>query len=547
MKKTTIQPLLIILLLAFGSCSKKKVQLILYNGNIYTLDNNFSSVEAIAINNGIIRYTGSNDDVFSEYSCVDSVDLKGATVYPGFIDAHCHFYGYSTDLLKCDLVGTKSYAEVLERISEFSKTNSFSWILGRGWDQNDWEDKSYPSNRELDSLFPNTPVYLMRIDGHAVICNSKALELAGIDATTSISGGEILKSNDIPTGLLIDNAVDKAKAKIPPYDRELIEEALLRGQRNVFAAGLTTVDDAGLGKDSISILLDMQQRGLLRLRIYAMVSDDSKSLEYFFKRGPLKTERLSVSAIKIYADGALGSRGACLKQPYSDKPGHYGFMLRSKNYMDRIAGEALENGFQLCVHAIGDSAAETVIDVYKNHLSSENNKRWRIEHCQVVSPKDRKEMGENNIIPSVQPTHATSDMYWVQDRIGKNRMSYAYAYEDLRDACNGMIAFGTDFPVEDISPIHTFYAAVTRKDLRGYPEKGFLTENKTKRKDALRAMTIWAAYANFEEETKGSLVEGKVADLVVLDRDLLKVSDEEIPGTKVIATYVGGERVFSAD
>jgi predicted amidohydrolase YtcJ len=269
-------------------------------------------------------------------------------------------------------------------------------------------------------------------------------------------------------------------------------------------------------------------------------------MKYFFTHGPYKDERLNVRAVKTYADGALGSRGACLKKEYSDQPGHFGYMLHPVKYFDKLAEDAMNNGFQLCTHAIGDSANEVIIDVYDNHLSTENHRRWRIEHCQVVAPKDRKKMGDNMIIASVQPTHATSDMYWAADRLGDDRMTYAYAYEDLREATEGMIVFGTDFPVEDIDPIKTFYAATVRKDMEGYPKKGFQPENKVKRKDALRAMTINAAYSNFEEEEKGSLEQGKYADFIILNQDIMKVEDKDIPRTKVLATYVNGEKVFDA-
>jgi predicted amidohydrolase YtcJ len=529
----------------FNSCHHmKRADKIFYNGKIYSVDNNFTMVDAFAILNGRIREIGMKEDILSDYESMEKIDLKGATVFPGFIDAHCHFYGYSTDLLKCDLYGSGSFDDVTNKLIEYAKTNKFSWILGRGWDQNDWENKSWPVKEKLDSLFPNTPVFLMRIDGHAALCNNKALAIAGVTPVMKVEGGEIILANGKMTGLLIDNAVELVKNKIPPFTDALIEKALLQGQKNCFAAGLTTLDDAGLGKDSIFTLLNLQKQGKLKMRIYAMISDDPKSLNYFAKHGPFRNERMNVNAIKVYADGALGSRGACLKKEYSDQKNHFGYMLCSKNHLEHIAEEAMNNGFQLCTHAIGDSANKVVLEVYSNHLSTENHRRWRIEHCQVMEPKDRKKLNDYSIIPSVQPTHATSDMYWAQERLGKDRMPYAYAYEDLREASDGMIAFGTDFPVEDISPINTFYAAVARKDLKGYPKEGFQIENKIKRKEAMKAMTVYAAYANFEEEEKGSLEEGKVADFVILDRDLMKIDEKDIPKTKVLATYVNGEKVF---
>lgn len=528
------------------SCSwTKKADLVLHNGVIYTVDNGFNVVEAMAVRNGKIIAIGHNDDILHEYQATEVVDLNGQAVYPGFIDAHCHFFGYASDLVKCDLYNTKSFDEVVSRVTEYAKSNTFSWILGHGWDQNDWEQKEFPTKEKLDSLFPNTPVYLMRIDGHAVLCNQKALDKAGITAATKTSGGEILLVNGQPGGILIDNAVDLVKSKIPPFGNDMHEKALIQAQQNCFAVGLTTVDDAGLGKDSIQLIHDMQKSGKLKIRVYAMFSDEQKTREHFFQHGPVKTERLTVRAIKVYADGALGSRGACLKKPYSDQPGHYGFLLNSAKYMKEIADEALENGFQVCTHAIGDSAVSVVMKIYADHLNGENNRRWRIEHCQVVDPKDLNYLGDYSIIPSVQPTHATSDMYWAEERLGKSRIANAYAYKELKEEAGNMIAFGTDFPVENISPIYTFYAATERKDLHGEPSGGFQPENKIKKKDALKAMTIWAAYSNFEEEEKGSLEEGKVADFVILDQDIMKVDGDKIPKTSVVATYVNGEKVYS--
>ena len=547
MKKTKKVAVLLstLLLILFSSCHKKKnVDKILYNGKIYLVDNNFNMVDAIAIDKGKIKETGLKDDILDDFQAKEVVDLHGATIFPGFIDSHCHFYGYATDLLKCDLYGTTSFEDVISRVQKYSTTNRFDWVLGRGWDQNDWTNKIYPSKEKLDSLFPDTPVFLMRVDGHAALCNTKALTIAGINQGTKVEGGEIIRKDGKLTGLLIDNAVDIVKKNIPEFTSELIEQALMQAQTNCFTAGITTVDDAGLGKDSIFILLELQKKGTLKMRVYAMISDAPATLNYFYKNGPFKNERMSVCAIKVYADGSLGSRGACLKKEYSDQKGHYGFMLHPLDYFNRIADDALIHGFQLCTHAIGDSANKEIIKVYSKHLSTENHRRWRIEHCQVMDPKDRKFLGDYSIIPSVQPTHATSDMYWAEERLGADRMRYAYAYKDIREECDGIIVFGTDFPVENINPIYTFYASVVRKDLKGFPKDGFQPENKLKRKEAIKAMTIQAAFANFEENEKGSLEEGKYTDFVILDRDLMKIDDKDIPKTKVLATYVNGEKVY---
>ncbi len=535
---------LIILLLGSACHSKRKADLVIYNATIYTVNNAFTISQAMAIRNGKIISIGNSDDILDDYESVNSIDVKGKYIYPGFIDAHCHFYGYATDLLKCDVTGTHSFEEVLDSMIAFSKQNSFSWILARGWDQNDWDIKKFPTKEKLDSLFPQIPVFLLRIDGHAVLCNQSALDLAGINAETKIEGGEILLNNGKPTGLLIDNAIDLVKDKIPEFDQQLVEEAILKAQHNCFEAGLTTVDDAGIGKDSIEFLRKLQDEGKLKMRVYAMLSDYPETREYYFKTGIIKSDRLTVRAIKIYADGALGSRGACLKQAYSDQPNHFGTMLHDRKYLENVASKAKEMGFQVCVHAIGDSAVATVLAVYEDQLNGENNRRWRVEHCQVVTPRNMRIFGDNSIIPSVQPTHATSDMYWAEDRLGPERIKYAYAYNDLLQEAEGVIALGTDFPVEKINPLLTFYAAVQRKDLDGNPPDGFQKENELNRKNALRGMTLWAAYSNFEEELKGSLEEGKFADFVILDKDIMEISEKKIPSVHVLSTYVNGENVF---
>lgn len=533
------------LILNYSCHYKRIVDLIVYNGSIYTVNSSFSVSQAMAIKNGIIVSIGRSDDILDDYQSENTIDLDGKFVYPGFIDGHCHFFGYATDLLKCNVSGTTSFEEVLDSLILFSKTNQFEWILGRGWDQNDWLIKDYPDKEKLDSIFPDKPVYLLRIDGHALLCNQTALDLAGITPETKIEGGEILQKDGKLTGILIDNAVDLVKKIIPQFKPDLVETALLKAQENCFAVGLTTVDDAGLGKDSISIIQKLQQEKKLKMRVYAMISDDAATIAHYMKTGPFVSDRLTVRTIKVYTDGSLGSRGACLKQAYSDQADHYGYLVHDENYLNELVRKAKEKGFQMCAHAIGDSAVETVLNVYKNFISGENNNRWRIEHCQVVSPDDMRKFGNNSIIPSIQPTHATSDMYWAEERLGAERLKYAYAYKDLLENSEGMIVFGTDFPVEAINPLYTFYAAVNRRDLNGYPPDGFQKENEIQKKDALRAMTIWAAYSNFEEDTKGSLEEGKLADFVVLDSDILEISEKKIPNVTVLHTFLNGEKVYS--
>jgi predicted amidohydrolase YtcJ len=535
------------ILSAYGflvSCSnREKADLILFNGRIYTVDSLFTIAEAMVIKDGKIIAVGNND--LKEHYDGEKIDLKGAPVYPGFIDAHCHFYGYSTDLVKCDLYGTGSFDEVIERVKNYAAGNQFSWILGRGWDQNDWNVKEFPDNTLLNELFPDIPVFLMRIDGHAVLVNQKALDIAGITASTKIPGGLIEVRNGKLTGILLDNAIDSVKKHIPDFPVDLKTEALLTGEKNCFQAGLTTVADAGLEKDKIFLIDSLQKAGKLKMQVYAMITFDEENKKYFFEHGKIKTDKLNVCSFKLYADGALGSRGACLLHPYSDKPGHYGFMLHDFEQLKSAAEEIYNHDFQLNTHCIGDSANRTLLHLYGLILKEKNNHRWRIEHCQTLHPDDFRLFADYSVIPSVQPTHATSDMYWAESRLGKERIKHAYAYRRLLDSF-GMIALGSDFPVESINPLYGFYAAVARTDLQYYPKGGFQIEDALTREEALKGMTIWAAYSLFEENEKGSLEPGKKADFVLLNKDIMQCPIDEVPSVKVLETWIAGEKVFSS-
>jgi Predicted metal-dependent hydrolase with the TIM-barrel fold len=528
----------------FLSCAEKQqADLLVYNATIYTVDSAFSKAEAMVITDGKIVATGTSKYLQKHFDATEKLDAKGKFIYPGLIDAHAHFYSYGLGLQTADLTGTSSWNEILEKLQSFAAENKDGWLIGRGWDQNDWVAKDFPSNEKLNELFPDRPVILTRIDGHAAIANQAALDSAGIKAGDKLEGGEIEINKGKLTGILIDNAVGLVDAKIPAPSAAQVKAALMDAQRNCFAVGLTTVDDCGLDYEQALAIHDAQQSGDLKMRMYVMLSDAKKNYEYAIKKGKLKTDRLNVRAFKVYADGALGSRGACLLQPYSDKPGWSGFLLSSQQHFDSVANIIYKEGFQMCTHAIGDSGNRVMLNIYAKYLKGKNDLRWRIEHAQVINENDFKLFGENNIIPSVQPTHATSDMYWAGDRLGSNREKGAYAFHDLMKQ-NGWIPLGTDFPVEDISPFKTFYAAVVRKDAKGFPSKGFQMENALSREDALRGMTIWAAKANFEESEKGSLETDKFADFIMLDKDLLKADAKDLLKIKVLMTFVNGERVY---
>lgn len=529
--------------LAWACSGKKVADTLIYNAHIYTVDSTFSEAEAMAIRDGKIIAIGKSTQLQQDYAAKKEINAQGKSIYPGFIDGHAHFVAYGLGLNTVDLVGTKSWAEIMNRVKAFAKQNPEGWILGRGWDQNDWANTNFPSNAELNQLFPNQPVLLNRVDGHAAIANQKALDVAGIKPGQTLVGGEINTSNGKLTGLLVDNAVDLVSSKIPKPKQQQLNKALLAAQKNCVAVGLTTVVDCGLNHPEVTAIEALQAYGKLKMRIFAMLSDTPENFDFLVKKGAIKTERLNVRSFKIYADGALGSRGACLLKPYADQTGHSGFLLNTKAHYLEMAEKIAAKGFQMCTHAIGDSANREILNIYAKVLKGKNNLRWRIEHAQVLDPTDFAKFGAYSVVPSVQPTHATSDMYWAGDRLGNTRIRGAYAYQDLLKQ-NGWLVLGTDFPVEDISPMRTFYAAVVRKDAKGWPAKGFQPENALSRADALRGMTIWAAKGNFEEKEKGSLEPGKFADFILLDRDILKVTDDKLLGTKVLSTYINGEKVY---
>ncbi len=533
------------LLILIVSCMfRQKVSIVVHHATIYTADTGFSIKQAMAIRDGKIIAIGNNEDILKDYDADEMIDAKGKFIYPGLIDAHCHFTGYATDMWKCDLTGTTSFDAIIDIIKQYAATTKTAWIYGRGWDQNDWGIKEFPTKQKLDSLFPGQPVFLKRIDGHAVLVNQKALDIAGITAATKIEGGQIELINGKLTGILMDNAMDTVESKIPLISDDLAQQYFLQAQDSCFQYGLTTVQDCGISEHTVDLVDAAQKAGKLKMKIFALLSDSAQYYDRWIKKGPYKTDRLHIGGFKLYADGALGSRGACLLQPYSDKPGSSGFLLNSYDHYTQVAEKLIDTKFQLCTHAIGDSGNRMMLNIYGTLLKGDNDKRWRIEHAQVVNENDFELFGKYSIIPSVQPTHAISDMYWAGDRLGPERIREAYAYKQLLDE-NGWMPLGTDFPVEDISPFKTFYAAVARIDAKGFPAGGFQMENALNRKEGLWGMTLWAAMAAFEENEKGSLETGKSADFVILDTDLMNCPVNSILQTRATATFINGRKVFS--
>ncbi len=540
MRKFFFLPFILLVL----SCSVQKVDLIVHHATIYTVDSSFSVAEAMAISDGKIVAVGTNDEIMKKYSGREAINAEGKIIYPGFIDAHAHFVGYGKSLFEVNLFGCNSWTEVLQRVKQFADEHpNEPWIRGRGWDQNKFPGKQFPTNDSLNILFPDKPVMIGRVDGHAAVANAKALELAGIQPGQTIVGGEIETKNGKLTGVLIDNAESLVDKVIPKATKADYEKWLLAAQKNCFEQGLTTITDCGISYSDVDIIDALHKSDKLQMRLYVMLSDAKENYDAYLAKGPYKTDKLFVKGFKLYGDGALGSRGACLLHPYSDKPEWSGFLLSAPSHFDSVANVLSKTEFQMCTHAIGDSGNRTILNIYAKYLNGRNDKRWRIEHAQVVNENDFSMFGANSIIPSVQPTHATSDMYWAKDRVGAERIKGAYAYKQLLQQ-NGWIPLGTDFPVEDISPFKTFLAAVVRKDASGFPANGFQIENALTRQDAIRGMTIWAAKAGFMEKEIGSLEIKKKADFIILDKDLMKVDEKEMLNVKVQATYSGGKKVY---
>ena len=525
------------------SCSSPEADLIIHNAVVYTVNKDFEKATAVVVKNGKFIAVGG-EDLVELYSAKSIVDLNGFPIYPGFIDAHCHFYNFGLLQQQLDLSGTKSFEEVIQRITGYVESNPGVPVLGQGWDQNTWEIKEYPTKEILDQRFPNELIAVKRVDGHALLVNQKVLDLAGINSSTEVDGGVVVRVDGALTGVLIDNAMDSVYQALPKPTIKQQEEALLAAQKICFQNGLTTVDDAGLDKEQLELIESMQKRNILDIRVYGMISNTPENLEYYLDKGPIKTERLNIRSVKVYADGALGSRGAALKKDYSDEKGNRGSFVTPVEEIEALAFILAKKGFQMNTHAIGDAANHEVLNAYKKALTIDPDPRWRIEHAQVVSEIDREFFG-SKILPSIQPTHATSDMFWADERLGEGRIKNAYAYKTLLD-WSGRVALGTDFPVEHVSPLKTFYAAVARTTEKQLPLGGFQIEDGLTRTEALKGMTIWAAYANFEEEIKGSIEVGKMADMVILKEDIMEIDINTVTNIDVVATIVDGVIVYRA-
>jgi len=525
------------------SCAKKEsVDLLVVNAKLYTVDPSGAGGTAFAVHNGRFVAVGESAALTARYRALHTIDAGGKAITPGLIDAHCHFYGLGQNQQIVDLVGTKSYQEVLDRVVAFNDEKPTAFIRGRGWDQNDWEVKEYPTKEALDALFPNTPVALERVDGHAYLVNQAALDLAGIHNNTVVSGGSIEKKDGVLIGILVDNPMGLVDAVMPVPSISDKITSLKDAERIAVSYGLTTVNDAGLNRDIIEIIDSLQKTGDLKIRLYAMVSNSKENLDYFLPKGIIETPRLRVGSIKVYADGALGSRGATLKEAYSDRDGHFGSMVTPIDEIEALAKRLAETDYQMNTHAIGDSANIVVLRAYTTALKGKKDKRWKVEHAQIISLEDFDYFSKG-IIPSVQPTHATSDMYWAEDRLGAKRMQGAYAFKTLLNKA-GTIALGTDFPVEQVSPFLTFLAATARQDTAEFPKGGFQVQEALTREETLKGMTLWAAHSNFQEMERGSISVGKMADFVIYNTDMMVIPLSEVPNVTVQQTYIDGQLVY---
>lgn len=554
-----------------------EADIVLHNGVVYTVDDRWTVTEAIAIKGDKIVKAGKNEDILKKFKTKRLIDLEGKAVFPGFIDSHAHLLSLGAGVSALNLVGTTSMEQIAAMVAErVRQSQSGQWIRGRGWDQNNWPVKQFPKHEVLDKVSPNNPVYLRRIDGHAVWVNKQVLELSHITKDTKDpEGGRILRrANGKPTGVLIDAAQGLIESALPPPTEHEVEDAAKAAIKICLEYGLTSVQDMGVRLESIKLYKKLVDRGEFLLRDFVAVAGQGEAWDYYLKQGPeigYGNNHLTVRSIKLVADGALGSRGAAMIEPYSDDPGNRGLTLLSENDIYQVALQALGKGFQVCTHAIGDRGNNIVLNAYEKALKAKPvaDHRFRIEHAQVLNPNDIPRFKQLGIIPSMQPTHCTSDMYWAEARLGLKRVRGAYAWRSLLNT-GVMIAGGSDFPVESPNPLWGIYAAVTRQDHQGRPtnwrdvkqyfqpssegiqdmsafENGWYANQKMAMQEAVKAFTIWAAKSAFEEDLKGSIEKGKLADLVVLSKDITKIEPREILNTEVLLTMVDGKIVYAKE
>lgn len=525
---------------------------LVFNAMIYTMDLGYSYADSMVFDDqGEVLFVGNVEPMREKFPDALEIDMKGKTILPGLIDSHGHLYGLAMSLAQAQLQGTTSKDEVIARLREHEEgLSSEDWLTGRGWDQNDWPVQDFPTRKDLDEAFPDRPVYLTRIDGHASWANSAALAMADQDLSGDWQpeGGQIYRDDDgLATGILIDGAMSLVGKHVPRISPELADASLDLALQQVASLGLTGVHDPGIPRQIVEVYQRKIADGEFPVRVYAMADGVGDTLNWLCENGPVDdpSGRLQMRSVKLYMDGALGSRGAALLSDYSDDPGNSGLLFMSEEEMTDQVDKVLGCNLQVGIHGIGDRGNRVALDALEAGISKhpENPGRHRIEHAQVLTAEDIPRFGELGIIAAMQPTHATSDMYWAEERLGPDRVKFAYAWRSILDS-GGRLALGSDFPVELVNPMHGIYAAVTRKDLKGWPEGGWYPEQNLTREEAVRGFTRDAAYAGFMEKEVGSLEPGKRADFIVLDRDIMKVEVEEIPKARVLQTWIDGEMVW---
>ena len=534
------------------SAQQQPADLVVTNGRIYTADGARPVVDAMAIRGGRVVFVGDRAGARALTGAnTRTLDLQGRTVIPGMTDAHAHVTGLGQSLLNVDLVGTTSYAQVIARVVERARnTPKGEWIIGRGWDQNDWGDTRWPTHEALSRAIPDHPVFLERVDGHASLVNALALQKAGVTkASTDPSGGSIERdAQGNPAGVFVDNAQGVIDRAIPAQTRAQVKNAIKLSIAEMHRWGLTGVHDAGASAQVLELYEELGREGALNIRMYAMISDNAPTIDAWFKRGPqsgLYDGMLWVRSVKLYQDGALGSRGAALLEPYSDDAKTSGLLVSAPAHILDIATRALRAGFQVNSHAIGDRGNRLVLDSYEAAFKATPtaDHRFRVEHAQILNYDDIPRFAQLGVIPSMQASHQTSDMYWAGNRLGEGRLRGAYAWRSLLES-GVVIPNGSDFPVEHVDPLISFKSAVSRQDARGWPAGGWYPEQRMTRDEGLKSMTLWPAYAAFQENELGSLAAGKRADFVVLDQDIMRAPDGVLQDARVVSTWVGGRLMY---
>jgi predicted amidohydrolase YtcJ len=539
---------------ALAAQAPAPADLIVVNARVYTVDETRPLVSAFAVRGGRFLLAGSDLEIRAlAGSGTQVIDAGQATIIPGMVDAHAHLLGLGQSLRNVRLAGAKTYEEVIARVVERARTaRPGEWILGRGWDQNLWPGKEFPSHEALSRAIPNNPVVLTRIDGHAILANAMAMRLARVTAATKDpEGGRIIRLRDnSPSGVFVDNAESLVGNAIPNLTPDQKRHAIVAAIAEANKWGLVGIHDAGQSRSTIDIYENLAREGRYNLRNYVLISDDSADIAHYFARGPqsgLFDGKIWIRGIKLYSDGALGSRGAALLAPYADEPGNTGLLVSQPAHIQRVATSALRRGFQLGVHAIGDRGNRIVLDAFEAALKAvpTADHRFRIEHSQVISLDDIPRFAKLGVIPSMQASHQTSDMPWAEARVGAARIKGAYAWRSLLNT-GVVIPNGSDFPVEEVNPLISFHSAVSRQDAANQPSGGWYREQAMTRNEALKAMTIWPAYAAFQEKEMGSISPGKLADFVILDADIMSVPVEQILATRVKSTWIGGRSVYES-